>query len=58
MHRNTKGIDEMLYAVGQPPNWVLKAMKYVVKVPSAVNVRLKKTTTGVLAGSIPTGFKG
>jgi basic membrane protein A len=28
------------------------------KVPAAVKVRLKKTTTGVLAGSIPTGFKG
>jgi basic membrane protein A and related proteins len=28
------------------------------KVPAAVKVRLKKTTTAVLAGSIPTGFKG
>ena len=28
------------------------------KVPAAVKVRLKKTTTGVLAGSISTGFKG
>ena len=28
------------------------------KVPAAVNAALKKVTTGVLAGSIPTGFKG
>ncbi len=37
MHRNSKGIDELLYAKDQPPNWVIKAMKYVVKAPSAVN---------------------
>jgi basic membrane protein A len=28
------------------------------KVPAIVKVRLKKTTTGILAGSISTGFKG
>lgn len=44
MHRNTKGIDELLYAVDQPPNWVLKAMKYVVKAPSAVNRQPVKFT--------------
>lgn len=37
IHRNTKGIDELLNATDQPPNWVLKAMKYVVKAPSAAN---------------------
>lgn len=37
IHRNSKGIDQLLNAAEQPPNWVLKAMKYVVKAPSAAN---------------------
>ena len=37
IHRNTKGIDELLNVADQPPNWVIKAMKYVVKAPSAAN---------------------
>lgn len=44
MHRKTKGIEELLYAVDQPPNWVLKAMKYVVKAPSAANRQPVKFT--------------
>ena len=32
--------------------------KRLSKVPAAVKVRLKKTTTAVLAGTIATGFKG
>jgi len=37
IHRNTKGIEELLNVADQPPNWVVKAMKYVVKAPSAAN---------------------
>jgi hypothetical protein len=55
MHRNTKGIDELLYAVDQPPNWVLKAMKYVVKAPSAANRQPVKFTysEGLVMAAIP-----
>jgi hypothetical protein len=55
MHRKTKGIDELLYAVDQPPNWVLKAMKYVVKAPSAANRQPVKFTysEGLVMAAIP-----
>jgi hypothetical protein len=55
MHRNTKGIDELLYAVDQPPNWVLKAMKYVVKAPSAANRQPVKFTysEGLVMAAVP-----
>ena len=55
MHRNTKGIDELLYAVDQPPNWVLKAMKYVVKAPSAANRQPVRFTysEGLVMAAVP-----
>jgi Putative TM nitroreductase len=55
MHRNTKGIDELLYAVDQPPNWVIKAMKYVVKAPSAANRQPVKFTysEGLVMATVP-----
>ena len=55
MHRNTKGIEELLYAVDQPPNWVLKAMKYVVKAPSAANRQPVKFTysEGLVMAAVP-----
>ena len=55
MHRNSKGIDQLLYAVDQPPNWVIKAMKYVAKAPSAANRQPVKFTysEGLVMASVP-----
>ena len=55
MHRNSKGIDELLNVIDQPPNWVLKAMKYVVKAPSAANRQPVRFTysEGLVMASVP-----
>jgi hypothetical protein len=57
IHRNSKGIDELLNVADQPPNWVIKAMKYVVKAPSAANrqpVRFSYSE-GLVMASVPGG---
>lgn len=35
--RKTKDIKDMIVSSGNPPNWVIDAMKYVVMAPSAMN---------------------
>lgn len=59
IHRKSKGIEEMLNAQGQPPNWVLEGMDYVTKAPSAAHrqpVRFSCSEDQVMAavpGKIP-----
>lgn len=58
IHRKGKGVEQLLNASDQPPNWVLEGMKYVAIAPSAAHrqpVRFSCSGDQVMA-SVPGRF--